>query len=338
MNGNVLVTGAAGFIGAAVCLKLLEEGFNVTGIDNLNNYYSPKLKNARLQRIKEHKNARNFQFEKVDIADIGPLQTVIGKAKPQYIVHLAAQASVRYDNPGAYLHSNLTGHLNMVESCRKLNELSPGCLKHFVYASTSSVYGGDEGSEVPFKENAFKNQPKSLYAATKCANEAMSHAYSHLYDIAATGLRFFTVYGPWGRPDMSPIMFASSIMENKPINVFNHGDLYRDFTYVDDIAEGVVRIMQKPKALGSKHDVFNIGNSSPVKLTDYIAALEDALGKKAQLNLKPLPPAEQYINYADTTRLHEAVGYKPSTDLKDGLKAFAEWFMPWHEKQDEAAA
>ena len=313
---KVLLTGAAGFIGMHCALRLLERGDEVIGVDNLSPYYSVKLKKDRLARLKH----RRFKFHKLDLAKPGALDALFRKTKPGAVLHLAAQAGVRYSlqNPQSYVQANLVGFANMLEACR---HYPPG---HLVFASSSSVYGNNPN--LPWSESHNVDHPVSLYAATKKANELMAHTYSHLYGLNTTGLRFFTVYGPWGRPDMSPMLFASAIMAGKPIQVFNRGDMQRDFTYVDDIVEGTIRVLDKP----TKYAVYNIGNHQPVALLDYIAAMERALGRKAKLALKPMQPGDVKSTYADTTALRDAVGFAPSTPLQTGLERFAAWFKDYY--------
>jgi UDP-glucuronate 4-epimerase len=313
---RVLLTGAAGFIGMHCALRLLERGDQVIGIDNLSPYYSVKLKKDRLARLKH----RRFRFHKLDIARAGALRAVFKKAKPDAVLHLAAQAGVRYslEHPESYVQTNLVGFANLLECCRAH---PPG---HLVYASSSSVYGTNK--TLPWSEAQSVDHPISLYAATKKSNELMAHVYSHLYGLHATGLRFFTVYGPWGRPDMSAMLFATAIAQGKPIQVFNRGEMERDFTYIDDIVEGTLRVLDKP----SRYAVYNIGNHQPVPLVDYIAALERALGKKAKIALKPMQPGDVKATYADTAALRAAVGFAPSTPLDEGLARFAEWFKSYY--------
>ncbi len=328
---KILVTGAAGFIGMHVCERLLARGDEVIGIDNLNDYYDVSLKQARLDRLTPH---AAFRFQKLDIADRAGLAALFEIEKPRRVVHLAAQAGVRYSlkNPHAYADSNLVGFVNMLEGCRY------GKVEHLVYASSSSVYGGN--TKLPFSEHDSVDHPVSLYAATKKANELMAHTYSHLFRLPTTGLRFFTVYGPWGRPDMSPILFAKAILEDKPIDVFNNGNMQRDFTYIDDIVEGVVRVLDKPAAPNASFDkanpdaatswapyrVFNIGNNQPVRLMDYIEALENALGKKAVKNFLPMQDGDVQATHADINELQLAVGYTPDTPIAEGAKRFADWY------------
>ena len=313
---KVLLTGAAGFIGMHCAQRLLERGDEVIGVDNLSPYYSVKLKKDRLARLKH----RRFRFHKLDIAKAAPLQALFRNTRPDAVLHLAAQAGVRYslENPQSYVQTNLVGFANVLEACRQHR---PG---HLAFASSSSVYGSNP--DLPWSESHNVDHPLSLYAATKKANELMAHTYSHLYGLNATGLRFFTVYGPWGRPDMSAMLFASAIMQGKPIQVFNRGDMKRDFTYIDDIAEGTIRVLDRP----TKYAVYNIGNHQPVALLDYIATLERALGRKAKLALKPMQPGDVKSTYADTSALRAAVGFAPSTPLDTGLGRFAEWFKDYY--------
>ena len=313
---RVLVTGAAGFIGMHAARRLLDRGDEVLGIDNLNDYYSVELKKDRLAQL-EH---ARFRFTRMDIADAAALSELFASERPEAVLHLAAQAGVRYsiENPAAYIQSNLVGFANILECARRHPP------RHLVYASSSSVYGSNK--ELPWSESQNVDHPVSLYAATKKSNELMAHVYSHLYGLNVTGLRFFTVYGPWGRPDMSPMLFANAIVQGKPIQVFNHGDMQRDFTYVDDVVEGTLRVLDKP----TRYAVFNIGNHQPVNLLDYIAALERAFGKEAKLEMKPMQPGDVKASYADTAALHAAVGFAPSTPLDTGLGRFAEWFKSYY--------
>ena len=313
---KVLVTGAAGFIGMHCAKRLLERGDEVVGVDNLSAYYSVQLKKDRLAQLKHPE----FSLAELDIAEEKPLGKLFAKHKPDRVLHLAAQAGVRYslENPGAYLQANLVGFGNLLECCRR----DPP--RHLVFASRSSVYGAN--AKLPWSETDSVDRPVSLYAATKKANELMAHVYSHLYGLPATGLRYFTVYGPWGRPDMSPILFARAIMQGNPIQVFNHGDMQRDFTYIDDIVEGTLRVLDQP----SPYAIYNIGNHTPVALPDYIAALERALGRKAKLQMKPMQPGDVKATYADTRALNKAVGFAPSTPLAAGLQRFAGWFREYY--------
>jgi UDP-glucuronate 4-epimerase len=333
---NVLVTGAAGFIGAALCKRLLEAGHSVVGIDNLNDYYDVSLKEDRLETFRK---MSNFRFEKLDIANRAGLEALFATVKFDRVAHLAAQAGVRYStlNPHAYADSNLIGFLNILEGCRH------HAVQHLIYASTSSVYGLN--TEMPFSEHQGTNHPVSFYAATKKANEMMAHSYSHLYGLPTTGLRFFTVYGPWGRPDMAPFQFAKNILAGKPIDVFNHGKHLRDFTYIDDIVEGVARTVEaSPPLANAKWDtkkpdpatsaapyrIYNIGNSQPVELMRFIELLEENFGKKAQKNFLPMQPGDVHATYADMGELERAVGYRPTTTIEDGTASFARWYLDYY--------
>jgi UDP-glucuronate 4-epimerase len=313
---KVLVTGAAGFIGMHCVKRLLARGDKVVGVDNLSDYYPVKLKRDRLTQI-EH---RNFRFHRLDVADARALGRIFQQEKPQAVLHLAAQAGVRYslENPSAYVHSNLVGFASLLECCRARPP------RHLVFASSSSVYGSNK--KLPWSETDNVDHPVSLYAATKKSNELMAHVYNHLYGLNATGLRYFTVYGPWGRPDMSPVLFARAIMDGKPIRVFNRGDMQRDFTYVDDIVEGTLRVLDHPAPFA----VYNIGNHTPVALPDYIRTLERALGKKAKMKMEPMQPGDVKATYADTRALRKAVGFAPSTPLQAGLERFAAWFKQYY--------
>ncbi len=318
---KVLVTGAAGFIGMHVCERLLARGDEVVGIDNLNDYYDPALKHSRLARLDGQP---NFRFQRIDIADRDALAALFAHGGFERVVHLAAQAGVRYSlrNPHAYADANLTGFVNVLEGCRHHG------VRHLVYASSSSVYGGNK--KVPFAETDPVDHPVSLYAATKKANELMAHSYSHLYGMPTTGLRFFTVYGPWGRPDMAYYSFTKAILEGQPIDVFNHGDMKRDFTYVDDIVEGVVRVLDKPataaEAGGAPYRIFNIGNHEPVALLDFIACLERLLGKTTDKRMLPMQDGDVPATYADIGALKAWVGFRPSTPLEQGLRRFVDWY------------
>lgn len=331
---KVLVTGAAGFIGFHVSKALLDRGDTVIGLDNLNDYYDVALKNARLEKIREHAHVSRFHFIKSDIADASSLQQVFNDCKPDRVIHLAAQAGVRYsiENPQVYVQSNLVGFGNILEACRHHG------VEHLVYASSSSVYGGN--TKLPFSEHDNVDQPVSFYAATKKANELMAHTYSHLYTLPTTGLRFFTVYGPWGRPDMSPFLFAEAILTGKPIKIFNYGDMMRDFTYIDDIVEGVVRVLDKPATtenptetgIASKapYRIFNIGNSQPEKLMDFIGEMETALGKQAIKEFLPMQPGDIKATFADTSALEAWTGFKPATTLKNGMSDFIKWYVGYY--------
>ncbi|HEY9529845.1 MAG TPA: NAD-dependent epimerase [Burkholderiales bacterium] len=309
---KVLVTGIAGFIGMHCAQRLLARGDEVAGIDNLSPYYSVELKRDRLKQIA-------VKFYEADIANADALERIFQVEKPDAVLHLAAQAGVRYslENPASYVQANLVGFANLLECCRRHPP------RHLVFASSSSVYGSN--TKLPWSETDNVDHPVSLYAATKKSNELMAHVYSHLYGLPATGLRYFTVYGPWGRPDMSVMLFSKAIMEGRPIQVFNHGDMQRDFTYIDDIAEGTIRVLDRP----ARYAVYNIGNHQPVALLDYIAELERALGKKATLEMKPMQPGDVKATYADTRALQQAVGFVPSTQLRDGLVRFAGWFRDY---------
>jgi UDP-glucuronate 4-epimerase len=332
---KVLVTGAAGFIGSHVSHRLLDRGDQVVGLDNLNAYYDPALKEARLARMKPK---AGFQFAKLDLAD-APGMTALFKAERfDRVVHLAAQAGVRYslDNPQAYVDSNITGTLNVLEGCRHNG------VRHLVYASTSSVYGAN--TRMPFSVHQAATHPLSFYAATKRANELMAHNYAALFKLPVTGLRFFTVYGPWGRPDMALFLFTKNILAGKPIDVFNHGQHKRDFTFVEDIAEGVVRALDRiatpdpawnsadpdPATSSAPYRIYNIGNNSPVDLSHYIETLERCLGKKAQKNLLPLQLGDVPDTYADVEDLVRDVGYKPATTVETGVKAFVDWYRGYY--------
>jgi len=318
---KVLVTGCAGFIGMHCTQRLLARGDTVVGVDNLSPYYSVELKQSRLAQL-EGKGA--FRFERLDIAAEGALQRLVAAERPEAVLHLAAQPGVRYslENPGSYVQANLVGFANVLEACRRHPP------QHLVYASSSSVYGANP--KLPWSETDNVDHPVSLYAATKKANELMAHAYSHLYGIPTTGLRYFTVYGPWGRPDMSPMIFARAIVEGKPIPVFNHGDMKRDFTYVDDIAEGTLRVLDRPAGGTPPCTLFNIGNHVAIALLDYIAELERALGRKAVLDMKPMQPGDIKETYADTAKLAAAVGFAPATPLATGLARFADWYRRYY--------
>ena len=313
---KVVVTGVAGFIGMHCAERLLARGDRVIGIDNLSSYYSVQLKKDRLARLKH----AAFAFHELDIADAAGVSRIFAAERPDAVLHLAAQAGVRYslENPSSYVHTNLVGFASILEACRA------NLPRHLVFASSSSVYGSN--TKLPWSETDNVDHPISLYAATKKSNELTAHAYSHLFGLHATGLRYFTVYGPWGRPDMSAFLFARAILDGKPIQVFNQGDMQRDFTYIDDIVEGTLRVLDKP----SPYAIYNIGNHSPVRLLDYIALLEDALGKKAKLEMRPMQLGDVKATYADTTALQRAVGFAPSTPLDVGLKRFAQWFRAYH--------
>jgi len=332
---NVVVTGAAGFIGFHLCQRLLNDGIRVTGIDNLNPYYDVRLKEARLENILPDP---NFTLAKLDLADRNGLNELFHNNHFDGVVNLAAQAGVRYslENPHAYVDSNLVGFVNILECCRHND------VKHLVFASSSSVYGAN--TAMPFSVHHNVDHPVSLYAATKKANELMAHTYSHLYGISCTGLRFFTVYGPWGRPDMALFLFTKAILENKPIQVFNHGKMQRDFTYIDDIVEGVVRVMGRlaepnPKWRGDDPDpgtsyapykIYNIGNNNPVELLEFIEVIENALGRKARKEFRDLQPGDVPATYADVDDLIADVGFKPATPITTGIRKFIEWYRGYY--------
>jgi UDP-glucuronate 4-epimerase len=333
---KILVTGSAGFIGSAMSLRLLERGDEVIGIDDLNDYYDVRLKYARLERNKAHK---NYTEVVVNIVDRGAVERVFSKHRPQRVVNLAAQAGVRYSlqNPHAYVNTNLVGFINILEGCRH-NQI-----EHLVYASSSSVYGAN--THMPFSVHDNVDHPVSLYAASKKANELMAHTYSHLYQLPVTGLRFFTVYGPWGRPDMALFLFTRNILADKPIDVFNYGHHRRDFTYIDDIVEGVIRVLDRPARSNfqwsghspdpatstAPYRLYNIGNNKPVELLRYIEVLESCLGKKAQRNLLPLQLGDVPDTYADVDNLVEDVGYQPTTPIESGISRFVDWYRAYYE-------
>lgn len=347
---KVLVTGAAGFIGSAVCKRLLERGNVVVGLDNINDYYDTELKYGRLVKLgiaKEdvtwYKFAQsttepNFQFIRINLEDKQAMQMLFANGNFDAVINLGAQAGVRYSitNPDAYIQSNIDGFINVLEGCRHSK------VKHLVYASSSSVYGLN--GKVPFSEHDGIAHPVSLYAATKKSNELMAHAYSKLYNLPTTGLRFFTVYGPWGRPDMSPFLFIDAILHDRAIKVFNDGDMFRDFTYIDDIVEGVVRILDvipeghkdwdeihpNPATSPAPYCVYNIGNQQPTKLMDYIACIENAIGREAKKDFLPMQPGDVYQTYADSSALGEATGFKPSTPLQTGIDRTVAWFKEYY--------
>lgn len=319
-----LITGAAGFIGFHTASELLARGESVIGIDNLNDYYPPELKKARLDQLLSHS---QFEFHQVDIAEEKEIRHALGGKTVHKIIHLAAQAGVRYsiENPSSYVRSNLVGHANLLEYARNLDSL-----EHMAYASSSSVYGGR--TDLPFRESDRCDKPVSLYAATKKSGELMSHTYSHLYGIPLTGLRFFTVYGPWGRPDMAYWSFTRDIEQGNTIRVFNNGDMLRDFTYIDDIVSGVTAIMEKGhvRELDVPHFIYNIGNNNPEKLEDFIAILENLLGKKAIRENLPMQPGDVPATYADITAISRDYGFKPTTDLKTGLENYVSWYRGYN--------
>ncbi len=337
----ILVTGAAGFIGAALCERLLQRGDHVIGIDNLNDYYDPALKQARLARIETLAAPRpgSWSFQRLALEDGEALLKLFAAERPRVVVNLAAQAGVRYslENPAAYIQSNLVGFGHILEGCRHHG------VDNLVYASSSSVYGGNRN--LPFHEQQAVNHPVSLYAASKKANELMAHTYSHLYGLPATGLRFFTVYGPWGRPDMAPMLFAKAILAGDPIKVFNHGKMQRDFTYIDDIVEGVLRCCDKPATpnlefdpmqpdpatAAAPHRVFNIGNSQPTELLRFIEVMEQALGREAIKDFQPMQPGDVVATAANTEALEAWVGFKPSTSIEEGIQRFADWYQTFYQ-------
>ena len=332
---KILVTGAAGFIGFHLTKALLLQGHVVVGIDNINDYYDVRLKQARLALIESD---NQFQFIKADLSDRAIIEQIFEEGQFDAVINLAAQAGVRYsiENPHSYIDSNVTGFLHILEGCRHHK------VGHLIYASSSSVYGLDEA--MPFQESQSADHPLALYGATKKANEMMAHSYSHLYGLPTTGLRFFTVYGPWGRPDMALFLFTKAIFDGKPINVFNHGKMVRDFTYIDDIVEGIVRLVDKPAVSNddfnplspdsgsspAPYRLFNIGNSQPVALMDYISALEKAIGREAKKNFLPMQAGDAKATNADTTRLEEWVGFAPSTSVEDGVARFVAWYREFY--------
>jgi UDP-glucuronate 4-epimerase len=320
---TTVVTGCAGFIGFHLASRLLRDGHRVSGLDNVNDYYETVLKHARLAELRKHP---GFSFVQADVADAAAVQRLLDEARPEGVVHLAAQVGVRYSvtNPGAYTHSNLLGFGNVLEACARAR------IGHLVYASSSSVYGAN--TKVPFSEDDPVDHPVSYYAATKKANELMAHATSHIHRLPTSGLRFFTVYGPWGRPDMAPILFGRAILAGKPIQLFNQGRMRRDFTYVDDVVESVVRVLARPpEAVGgaAPYRVLNVGNSSPVELETFIATLERHLGRKADRVLLPMQPGDVVATWADTRRLEELTRFAPHTTLDEGLRRMAEWLIEY---------
>ena len=329
---RILVTGVAGFIGMHVAMRLLADGHEVIGLDNINDYYDVRLKQARLAHIGS---PNQFHFHKLDLADRDGINTLFAETRPEIVINLAAQAGVRYsiENPHSYIDSNLVGFTNILEACRHFE------VGHLVYASSSSVYGLNK--EMPFHEGQNADHPLALYGATKKANELLAHSYSHLFNLPTTGLRFFTVYGPWGRPDMALFKFAEAILAGQAIDVYNHGQMTRDFTYIDDIVEGVVRLAIKPAQADAEFDaenpdagrstapwrIFNIGNGQPTPLMDYITALEDALGRKAEKNFMEMQPGDVVATASDTQRLDDWVGFKPDTPIGVGVAKFVEWYL-----------
>ncbi len=334
-QGNVLLTGACGFIGFHLGRRLLDEGARVIGLDVVNDYYDVQLKLDRLSRLEAHE---GFEFHKLDLADREGMTRLFEQIRPEIVVHLAAQAGVRYsiENPHAYIDSNIVGFLNVLEGCRHHS------VRHLVYASSSSVYGAN--TRMPFSVSDNVDHPISLYAASKKSNEMMAHCYSHLYGLPATGLRFFTVYGPWGRPDMALFRFTRAILEGRPIDVYNHGRMRRDFTYIDDIVEGVRRVMDKipapnpewsgdapdPGSSRAPYRLYNIGNNNPVELMVLIETLERCLGREATRNFLPLQPGDVPATYADVDALIEAVGFRPATSIETGIQRFVDWYLDYY--------
>ena len=347
-NNTVLVTGSAGFIGFHMCLKLINEGYQVIGLDNINDYYDVNLKFDRLTLLGINdktftqwqpilsKKYPNFKFVYGDLTNFSQILSLFQINVFDFVINLAAQAGVRYsiENPSLYTQSNIVGFQNILEACKLMK------IKHLIYASTSSVYGMN--NELPFKESYNTDSPVSYYAATKKANEVMAHSYSHLFGLPTTGLRFFTVYGPWGRPDMALFLFAKSIISNQSVKVFNNGNMIRDFTYIDDIVKSISLLLHKQhnnleniysdKKTIVPYNIFNIGNSSPVKLMDYINALETALNKKAIFDFQKMQPGDVYATHADTSKLQDHISFKPSTPMSIGVKEFANWFLEYYKK------
>jgi UDP-glucuronate 4-epimerase len=337
---NIVVTGAAGFIGYHLSRRLLKDGYTVVGIDNINDYYDVRLKNDRLEQLKQ---MDRFRFHRTDLADHASLKTIFSDTSVDAVVNLAAQAGVRYSlqNPHAYVNSNIVGFVNLLECCRHNN------VKHLVFASSSSVYGAN--TKMPFSVHHNVDHPVSLYAASKKANELMAHTYSHLFELPCTGLRFFTVYGPWGRPDMALFLFTKAILAGEPIDVFNHGNMQRDFTYIDDIVEGIVRVMQNipkpnpqwrgddpdPGTSYTKYRIYNIGNHSPVQLSEFITEIENAIGRKAIKNYMDIQPGDVPATFADVDDLMTDVGFKPSTPLSEGIQKFIDWYQVYYNQQTQ---
>jgi len=344
-NRNIVVTGAAGFIGAAVVIKLLNRGENVIGIDNLNNYYDPNLKKARLSQIKKKsfESKGDWHFYNFSIENNKKLNEISVLYSPKIVINLAAQAGVRnsIDNPKDYINSNLVGFGNILEFCRQNN------VQNFIYASSSSVYGGNK--KIPFNESHSVDHPISLYAATKKANEVMAHSYSHLYQIPSIGLRFFTVYGPWGRPDMAPMIFANSILKNESISVFNHGDMYRDFTFIDDIVNAIEGCCFKPAQKDEKFDflkpnistsfaphmIFNVGSNNPISLLGFIEKLEEKLGVKAIKNFLPIQPGDVKKTWANIESINSWIEYKPRVNFEEGITMFADWYKLYYQNSSQ---
>lgn len=333
---KILVTGAAGFIGSATIKVLMKKGYEIIGIDNLNDYYDPELKLARLastgidratltaEGVAESDTYSGYRFMRLDLADREGIDKLFDREEIDGVINLGGQAGVRYSlvNPYAYIESNVVGFLNILENCRR----HP--VNHLVYASSSSVYG--MRSDMPYRESDKTDTPVSLYAATKKSNELMAYAYSHLYGIPATGLRFFTVYGPWGRPDMAPYLFLHAVMEGKPIRVFNHGDMQRDFTYIDDIVEGVVRVLEHAPDGEDPHRVYNIGHSEPVELMDFIRTIERVSGKKAIMQMEDMQAGDVVCTYADTTRLEKDFDFHPQIGVEEGIRRYYEWYKEYY--------
>jgi UDP-glucuronate 4-epimerase len=338
---NVLITGVAGFIGYHLAKRLLDNGIQVYGVDNLNDYYDVNLKKARLAQLYPY---ANFTFQYVELSDRDSVAQFFQDHTFDCVIHLAAQAGVRYslENPWAYIDSNITGFVNLLEGCRRSS------IQHLVFASSSSVYGAN--TKVPFATTDNVDHPVSLYAATKKSNELLAHTYSHLYGLPVTGLRFFTVYGPWGRPDMAYFKFVNAIAAGKPIDVYNYGDMQRDFTYIDDIVEGIVKVMDCPPGQppastdahlsshsNARYRLYNIGNNNPVELLTFIRVIEQALGKKATLNFLPLQPGDVPVTYADVDDLIQAVGFKPTTSIETGIHQFVQWYQDYYQPQSVPA-
>ncbi len=341
MQNKILVTGAAGFIGFHICKKLLQENYYIIGYDNLNPYYDPNLKESRIAYLTENNCENNkWNFIKGNLEDYTLLNSIFLKYRPNIVIHLAAQAGVRYsiENPNAYIQSNLVGFANILEMCRLYK------VSNFIYASSSSVYGGNK--KIPFVENDPVNHPISLYAATKRSNELMAHTYSHLYEIPSTGLRFFTVYGPWGRPDMAPMIFTDSIIKNKPLNIFNNGNMERDFTYIDDVTEIINRLITKPAISNKdfnfknpspdsswcKHRIFNIGNSNKIPLMDFINEIEKVLDMKAKKVFHPMQEGDVQSTFSNSDNIEEWVGFKPATTISEGVKKFISWYKKFYQE------
>lgn len=321
MQIQILVTGVAGFIGFHLGQALLKSGFSVVGIDNLNNYYDVSLKKARLAQLES---SDDFIFYEKDIGDLESINAIFKSHAPQYVVHLAAQAGVRYSlsHPHLYVQSNIVGFTNIIEACRHHR------VEHLIYASTSSVYGAN--SNLPYKESDTVDQPLTIYAASKKANELIAHSYAHLYQLPSTGLRFFTVYGPWGRPDMAFFSFTRQILKGLPIQVYNYGEMQRDFTYIDDIVNGILLVVNKKANAQEPYKLYNIGRGSPVPLLDYIGSLEEALGKKAIKELLPMQDGDVLATHADISALERDTGYKPSVSYQEGIRHFVDWYQTFY--------